>query len=118
MILVDTSIWVDHLRRRDAALVQLLDDGEVATHVFVVGELACGHLANRAEILSLLQALPHLPAVEHEEALEFVARHAIAGAGIGWIDAHLLAATALARVHLWTRDRRLLMVARRLRLAA
>jgi predicted nucleic acid-binding protein len=116
-MLVDTSVWIDHFRRRDAALVPLLENGAVECHPFVLGELACADLRARAEILGWLQTLRMLPDVEHREALAFVERHQLSDEGIGWIDVHLLAATALAGTTLWTRDRSLAAVARRLGLA-
>lgn len=104
MILVDTSVWIDHLRRGDRELGTALEAGKVVCHDFVIGELACGHLSARAEILSLLGALPRAPVVDHEEVISFVERHGLAGVGIGWIDAHLLASARLEQVELWTRD--------------
>ena len=118
MILVDTSVWVDHFRRKDAALSALLEEGVVECHAFVIGELACGGLDRHADALALLQALPRLPVVDHDEALAVLGRHRLAGAGIGWIDVHLLASVLLARSRLWTRDRRLAGAARRLGLDA
>ncbi len=118
MILVDTSVWVDHLRRDDTALRALLEDGEVASHPFVIGEIAGGRLARRREILTWLSALPELALVDHEEVLEFVERRALGGRGIGWVDVHLLASAALARTPLWTRDRALRGVAGALGLSA
>lgn len=114
MILVDTSVWVDHLRRGDAALSTLLEAGDVACHPFVIGEVACGRLRQRREILSLLGALPSVEVASHEEAIAFMEARALDGRGVGWIDVHLLASAALARVALWTRDRRLREAARRL----
>lgn len=114
MILVDTSIWIDHLRRGDRLLAAALEAGEVVCHDFVIGELACGRLSARAEILQLLEALPCAPIVEHEEVLAFVARNDLAGIGIGWIDAHLLASSRLAALELWTRDTRLRSAAHRI----
>lgn len=106
MILVDSSIWIDHLRRGDAELERLLAIDEVLCHPFVIGELACGHLRQRAAFLAQLRALPLAAAATHEEALAFVERHALAGRGIGWADVHLLIATLLARpAALWTRDK-------------
>lgn len=105
MVLVDTSVWVDHLRRGSPDLAALLTDGEVACHPFVIGELACGNLRSRAEILTLLQALPSIPEVAHEELLTFVERHRLMGRGLGLIDGHLLAAAQLAAIPLWTLDR-------------
>jgi len=117
VILVDTSVWVDHLRRGDPALVSVLEAGEVAIHPFVIGEIACGRLSRRREILALLDSLPGVEVASHDEVLVLVETHGLAGAGIGWVDAHLLAAAALARVPVWTRDRRLLAAATRLRSA-
>jgi predicted nucleic acid-binding protein len=115
-MLVDTSVWIDHFRSRDAALARRLDQGIVASHPFVIGELACGGLRQGGEILMLLAALPQVPEVLHDEALEFVHRHALSG--IGWVDVHLLASARLAGTELWTRDLRLQRVARRLGVAA
>ena len=117
-MLVDTSVWIDHFRRSDPALVSLLNRGEVECHPFIVGELACGSLHRRSEVLSLLQSLPHVPVGSHDEVLGFVDRHRLMGRGIGWIDTHLLASASLAGSLLWTRDRRLLDVARKLGLSA
>ncbi len=114
MILADTSVWVDHLRRGDAALARRLEDGEIVTHRLVVEELACGSLRRRAEILGLLEALPKAPEAEHAEFLEFVERRGLAGAGLGAVDAHLLASAALGRARLWTRDAALERAAARL----
>jgi predicted nucleic acid-binding protein len=107
VILVDTSVWVDHLRRGDRELAAALEIGEVVCHDFVIGELACGRLSARAEILDLLAVLPRAPVVEHEEVISFVERHGLAGVGVGWIDAHLLASARLEQLELWTRDARL-----------
>ena len=108
MILVDSSIWVDHLRRADAELVRLLAGDEVLCHPFVIGELACGHLRQCAAFLAQLRALPLAAATTPDEAIAFVERHALAGCGIGWADLHLLSATLLAQsAALWTRDKRL-----------
>ena len=107
MLLVDTSVWVDHFRQGIPLLADLLSAGEVATHPFVVGELACGNLKNRSEILTLLASLPSVKTATHPEALHLVDARSLSGAGIGWIDVHLLSAALLNRVPLWTRDRRL-----------
>jgi predicted nucleic acid-binding protein len=117
-MLVDTSVWVDHFRRGDDSLRSLLDREEVESHPFIIGELACGSLRRRSEVLSLLEKLPQVPTGSHDEVLAFVELHRLMGRGIGWIDAHLLASAALAGVLLWTRDRRLSDVARMLRLFA
>ena len=108
MILVDSSIWIDHLRQADRELQRLLDLDEVLCHPFVVGELACGHLRGRAAFVAQLQALPQAPVCTHEESLALVERHALAGRGIGWANVHLLCSTLLAHpAALWTRDKRL-----------
>lgn len=113
-MLVDTSVWIDHLRRGNGLLASRLRNGEVETHPFVVGELACGKLRRRDEILSLLRALPAVTRAEHEEVLGLVESKRLAGRGLGWIDAHLLASAMLHRTTLWTLDRRLAAEARRL----
>jgi predicted nucleic acid-binding protein len=107
MTLVDTSVWVDHLRRRNDRLAGLLDDARVLCHPFIIGELACGNLAERGRILRLLGALPGVPLAEHEEVLKLAGAHKLHGHGLGWIDMHLLASTLLAGCGLWTLDRRL-----------
>ena len=118
MILVDTSVWVDHLRVGDAQLAVLLNSSQVLMHPFVVGELACGNLSNRAEVLALLGQLPRAAVATHEEALFFIERHELMGWGIGYVDAHLLAAVSLtAGTQLWSRDKRLLAVAGTMTLA-
>lgn len=115
MILVDTSVWVDHLRRTDVQLADLLGRGSVCMHPFVVGEIACGSLSRRSSVLELLQDLPAAVVAEIDEVLGFIERHALHGKGIGYVDAHLLASVALTTgTRLWTRDRRLLGVAREL----
>lgn len=108
MILVDTSVWIEHFRVGNESLSRLLDAHQAWAHPFVVGELACGTLENRKEILSWLKCLPSLPAATHSEVLFFVERNRLSGLGIGYADLHLLAAVALAPpAELWTRDRRL-----------
>lgn len=102
-MLVDTSVWVEHLRRGDPALSALLSRGEVECHPFIIGELALGTLRRRSEILTLLQKLPQVRMVSHDEMLAFVDRHRLMGRGIGWVDVHLLASAALDRTPLWTR---------------
>jgi predicted nucleic acid-binding protein len=118
MMLVDTSVWVDHFRRPNARLVGLLDDAAVECHPFVIGEIACGRLMRRAEILALLQELPSVSVAGNDEALTFVEHWNLGGAGIGWIDVHLLASAQLTRTTLWTIDRRLARVAGTLGLGA
>lgn len=106
-MLVDTSVWIDHLRRGNPALTSALEAGGVWCHPFVQGELACGNLRNRREILSLLEALPQAPITTHSEALSLVDRRSLMGSGLGWIDIHLLGSALLAGIPLWTLDRRL-----------
>jgi predicted nucleic acid-binding protein len=108
LILVDTSVWVDHLRGGDAQLAALLDRGVVVMHPFVIGEIACGSLTHRASLLELLRELPAASMAESEEVLGFIERHALHGKGIGYVDVHLLASVALTQgARLWTRDKRL-----------
>jgi predicted nucleic acid-binding protein len=107
MVLVDTSVWVSHLRETHAGLMDLLDDGEVACHPFIVGELACGNVKNRTTILSLLEALPMALMVEDEEVLAFIDNHDLMGKGLGYIDVHLLASAVLSGLPLWTLDKKL-----------
>ena len=114
MILVDTSVWVDHLRVGDAKLVGLLGGGEAACHPFVLGELACGNIRNRREILTLLAALPAVAKAQDAEVIEFIDQHQLMGKGLGLIDVHLLASCMLDGARLWTRARRLAGVASRL----
>jgi hypothetical protein len=113
-MLVDTSIWVQHLRHRQLGLVSLLQRAEVQCHPFIVGELACGSINRRSEILQLLRRLPSAPVVENEEVITFVERHRLMGRGVGWVDVHLLASAVLEGVLLWSADRRLAAIARSL----
>ncbi len=111
MVLVDTSVWVSHLRQAHPGLVALLKDGEVACHSFIIGELACGNIKSRTTILSLLEALPMANAVEHQEVMTFVEAHTLMGKGLGYIDVHLLASCILAGLPLWTLDKKLERIA-------
>lgn len=112
MILVDTSIWVDHLRVGDPKLAALLHDGQVLTHPWVIGELALGQLSRRSEILGLLRNLPQAKAATDAEVLDLIENQQLFGLGIGYVDAHLLAATMLTTgAACWTRDKRLAAVA-------
>lgn len=119
MILVDTSVWIDHLRSGDEDLTALLNRSQVLMHPFVLGELACGNLANRDEVLGLLKDLPRSPVATDNEVLIYIEQQILMGRGIGYIDAHLLAAVALeGTARLWTRDKRLHAVADALSLVA
>lgn len=118
MILVDTSVWIDHLRKGDRELVDLLNEGVVLCHPFVIGELACGNLKHQDEILSLLAALPASLVASHEEGLHLVADRKIARKGLGWIDVHLLASALLSKCRLWTKDKALGAAAGSLKIGA
>ena len=107
MVIVDTSIWVTHLRQGSRQLEKLLMNAEVMCHPFIIGELACGHLNNRNEIISLFQSLPMAPTIEFDEFLYFIDRNHLTGKGVGFVDVHLLASAQLRGVPLWTADKRL-----------
>jgi hypothetical protein len=111
MILVDTSVWIDHFRRGNIRLRELLEEGEVATHPMFLGELACGNLPRRAETLRLLHRLPDILQAPDHLVLRSIDSHRLFGKGIGWIDAHLFTASLLSAVPLWTFDRRLAKLA-------
>lgn len=112
MVLVDTSVWVDHFRHGNAQLADLLERNAVLMHPFVVGEIACENLIDRISTLELLQQLPVAMVAEPDEVLVYIARHSLYGKGIGYVDVHLLASVAIGSAQLWTRDKRLLAVAR------
>jgi len=108
VILADTSVWVDHLRTGDNALAALLDAGMVLAHPFVIGELALGNLRQREIVLNALTDLPHASVATDAEVFHFIERRALFGRGIGYVDAHLLAAVQLtAGTELWTNDKTL-----------
>ena len=113
MVLVDTSIWVSHLRSADHQLKKLLFDGEVACHPFIIGELSCGTFPHKQEIIQLLHALPQTQLAAHEEILDFIAAKHLSGLGIGLIDVHLLASALLSKAFLWTLDRNLQLAAQK-----
>jgi len=118
LILVDTSVWVDHLRRDNPGLVKLLDAGRVLVHPFVIGGVALGQMRQRKVILGALVDLPRVLVATEEEAMSFIERHALYGRGVGYVDVHLLAAVRLTTgVALWTNDRKLHAVADALGLA-
>ena len=106
-MLVDTSVWVVHLRDGHAGLTEVLDAGEAICHPFIVGELACGNLKNRAAIIALLQLLPSAAVVQHNEVLAFIDARRLMAKGLGYVDVHLLASALLGRVPLWTLDKKL-----------
>ena len=114
MILVDTSIWIHHFRKGNAHLKELLSTGHVACHPFIIGELACGNLKQRGEITLLLHALPTANPISNDEALYFIEEKRLMGLGIGIVDVHLLASAIITNTPLWTSERRLREVARRL----
>lgn len=115
MILADTSIWIGHLRKADPVLIELLEAGEVLAHPMVIGELACGTMPRRDEVLGALLELPAASVATDPEVLRFIDRHRLMGRGIGYVDVHLLAATLLSTdTRLWTADARLAAVAARL----
>lgn len=117
MTLVDTSVWIDHFRRGNKRLAQLLADGAVVIHPYIIGELACGGLSRRKETLELLRLLPHIDAVAHDEVLFYIETHRLYGAGLGYIDAHLLAAAELSDAYVWTLDKPFHIQAHRMRRA-
>jgi predicted nucleic acid-binding protein len=118
MILVDTSIWIEHIRKPNSRLIGLLEAELVSMHPWVVGELACGNLANRANTLYLLGSLPRVAVATDDEVLFFIDKHSISGRGVGYLDMHLLSAAALGNQKIWTRDGRLSEVASSLGLNA
>jgi len=107
MVLVDTSVWVSHLRESHPRMVSLLNDGDVVCHPFIIGELACGNITNRSEIFSLLHSLLMIDQAEHEEVLQFVESNDLMGRGLSCVDVHLLASAVLFGVPIWTFDRKL-----------
>jgi len=117
VILADTSVWVSHLREGNADLVALLVDAEVACHPFIIGELACGNLKNRTEILQLLHLLPSIPPAEHREVLHFIELNRLMGKGLGYVDVHLAAAATLSAVPIWTLDKHFYEINKRLHIS-
>ncbi len=117
MVLVDTSVWINHLRNSDKHLEKLLFDGDVVCHIHIIGELACGNLKNRQEIISLIQSLPAITVVEFREYLYFIEQNQLNGKGLGFVDIHLLASAKLNQVPLWTADKSLEVAATELDLS-
>ncbi len=111
MVLVDTSVWVFHLRKGSADLADLLNDGRVLCHPFIVGELACGNLKDREVILSYLELLPMCIEAEHEEVLSFIDNNRLMGQGLGYVDVHLITSAVLTGVSVWTLDKKLTQAA-------
>jgi predicted nucleic acid-binding protein len=116
MILVDTSVWVEHLRKGDERLACLLSEELVLCHPFVIGELACGNLKNRAEIMSLLRAMPVAREAEHDEVLHLLESRSLFGRGLGWVDVHLLASALISDCGIWTLDKSLASAAAELKM--
>ena len=117
MILVDTSVWIDHLHKPVASLADALEAEDVLIHPFIVGEVACGEIARRREVLGLLSMLPSSVIASDAETLHFIENHRLMGKGIGYIDAHLLASVTLTpAATLWSRDKRLVTIADQLRI--
>ena len=112
MVLVDTSIWIDYLRTNNSDMVSLLDGRQIIIHPMVIGELACGNLSDRNEVLRYLARLPRIVEAKHDEVLFFIEHHRLMGSGIGYLDANLLTSSVLhGTTQLWTSDRRLATVA-------
>jgi predicted nucleic acid-binding protein len=108
VILVDTSVWIDHLRSKDELLSKCLSAQQIRVHPYVTGELACGHLSQRSAFLELMRNLPHAKIATHDEVLHVIESHGLAGFGLGYVDVHLLASVLLSGgMQLWTRDKRL-----------
>jgi predicted nucleic acid-binding protein len=119
MVLADTSIWINHFRRSDLQLSKLLERGDVVMHPFIVGELLLGYVPKITEMIDDLNALPKAVVASFDEVLNFITDRKLQGLGIGYVDAHLLAAAALTpETRIWTRDKRLLAAAQSLSLAA
>ncbi len=114
LILVDTSVWIRHFREGDKDLSLLLENGLVACHPFIIGELACGGMKNRREILTLLKALPSAYLLEHEEIMEFIEDRKIMKHGIGYVDVHILGSAIITGTPLWTLDKYLRIIANKL----
>jgi predicted nucleic acid-binding protein len=117
MILVDTSVWIDHFRSHSQQLAGFLEDAQVLAHPFVIGELALGSLKNRKRVIEDLSSLPQATTASDAETLSFIETARLAGTGIGYIDAHLLASAKLAGASLWTRDKRAAAMAKKLDMA-
>jgi predicted nucleic acid-binding protein len=113
MVLADTSIWVDHLRKSNGQLIELLNNGEVFCHPFIIGELACGYIKNRQEIITALRALPQSAFIEHDEIMVFIEKNNIMGKGLGYIDIAILGSSLVTGIPLWTFDQKLNAIAKK-----
>ena len=111
MVLVDTSVWINHFKKSNTELKKLLLDVDVLSHPYILGEIACGNIANRKEILLLMKSLPKAETTEDEEIFEFIEQNRLYGSGLGLIDVHLLASTILSKAYLWTLDKKLSQIA-------
>ncbi len=118
MILLDSSVWIDHLAKSNDKVVEVLDTQEVVAHPFVIGELACGTMRQRELFLSQLALLPSLPMASHTECMTLLSANRLWGIGLSWINVHLLASCRIARVRVWTNDSALMLVSKRLGLGA
>ena len=114
LILIDTSVWIRHLKEGDKDLSLLLENGLVACHPFIIGELACGGMKNRNEIINLLNALPSVHLLEHDEIMEFIEVRKIMNQGIGYVDVHILGSAIVSETPLWTLDKSLRKAANKL----
>ena len=117
VVLADTSIWIDHFNQGDSRLEYLLNENEVVTHPFIIGELACGNMKNRTLIFGLLHALPSIPEISKEEFFSFLDHHRLFGTGLGYVDVHLLASALISNCVIYTRDKSLLSSAIKLKIA-
>jgi predicted nucleic acid-binding protein len=116
LIIVDTSVWLSHLREGNAELGKMLNSAQVMCHPFIIGEIACGNIKNRSEILALLRVLPQAIQVAHEEVLYFIESNSLMGSGLGYVDMHLCASARLTGVPIWTFDKALSEVSKELKL--
>lgn len=116
MMLIDTSVWIDHLRNDNSSLAELLINEEVYIHPFIIGELACGFLKNKQEILRLLHDLPFITPASDQEVLFFIEKNKLMGQGLGYVDLHLLASTHLNKTTIWTLDKKLISISKKLHL--
>jgi len=114
MILVDTSIWIDHLNNSNNELIRLLNSNRVCIHPFIIGELSCGNIANRKELLSLLRALPRVEPVLEEEIFTLIENKNLYGIGLGIVDINLIASALIHDVKIWTHDKSLNKIAKKL----